>query len=107
MFGKIRIADTLEYEAILLPDSAIGADQAEKFVYVIGDDQQARRQVVETGPIALGLRVIRQGITAEDRVVIAGLQRIRQGIAVEPKPESIVADESDSTVYDSNPVERE
>ncbi|TWU25472.1 Efflux pump periplasmic linker BepF [Novipirellula galeiformis] len=106
MFGKMQIANTLPYEALLLPDAAIGADQSENFVYVIDEDNTARLQVVETGPLALGLRVIRSGITATDRIVVGGLQRVRPGAPVEAKTEVITADESNTVKYDSAPMEK-
>ena len=107
MFGKIRIAYTAEYEALLLPDAAIGADQSESFVYLVGGDNQASRQVVETGPISHGLRVIRSGITADDLVVVEGLQRVRPGAPVDPQPATIIADADETIKYDSTPVKKE
>ncbi|MFG0263189.1 MAG: efflux RND transporter periplasmic adaptor subunit [Novipirellula sp. JB048] len=106
MFGKMQIATSLPHEALLIPDTAIGADQAENFVYVIEEDNTARLQVVETGPLALGLRVIRSGITATDRIVVGGIQRVRPGAVVQAESEQIVADESDMAKYDSVPMEK-
>ncbi len=106
MFGKIRIANTLEYEAMLLPDASIGADQSDKFVYVIAEDNTASRKVIETGPLVFGLRVVRSGIAAEDRVVIGGLQRVRPGAKVDPQEKAIVAEEDEAESYDSTPREK-
>jgi len=106
MFGKIQLAGTAPYEALLLPDAAIGADQSEQFVYVVDQDNQVRLQVVETGPLALGMRVIRDGVTADDRVVIGGLQRARPGIEVAPTEEKLVAQQRDEPRYESSPTEK-
>lgn len=106
MFGVARIANSNEHEAILLPDEAIGADQSESFVYVIDEENQARIQIVETGPMALGLRVIRHGIAPGDRVVIGGLQRVRPGSPVDPKETTISADESQAVQLDATPMEK-
>jgi hypothetical protein len=40
---------------------------------------------VEIGPLIRGLRVIRTGLTANDRVVIEGLPRARPGQKVKPE----------------------
>src|SRR5690606_36523523 len=106
MFGKMQIANSLPREALLIPDTAIGADQAESFVYVIDEDNTARLQVVETGPLALGLRVIRSGITATDRIVVGGLQRVRPGATVQATTEVITADERNAVKYESAPMEK-
>ncbi len=107
LFARVRLANTLEYEAMLLPDEAIVADQAQRFVFVVGPDNQIIRKVIETGPLALGLRVIRKGIDPEDRVVISGVQRVRPGVVVEPNPTSIEVSERDMNDYDSAPVEKD
>lgn len=103
LFGKVRIAATPRYEAILVPDAAIGADQAESFVYVLDGQNQVQRRIVETGPLALGLRVIRSGLDTEDRVLLGGLQQVRPGITVDPKLETIPVDDTDLAQYDTTP----
>jgi RND family efflux transporter MFP subunit len=107
IFAKLRVANTLEYVAMLLPDSAIGSDQSEKFVYVVGADKRVSRRVVETGPLALGLRVIRSGLEPDEQVVINGLQRVRPGAEVDPRPATLRAMENDPNIYDSTPVEKD
>lgn len=77
-FGRLRLFGG-EREALLIPDSAIVSDQSRKIVYVVADDGMVSMKTVELGPIVEGLRLIRQGIAATDRVVIEGLQRARPG----------------------------
>jgi len=85
MFARVRLQGSPEYEAVLLPDEAIGTDQANRFVYVVGDDDVPRRQLVELGPLVDGLRVIRNGLTADDWVVTKGQQRVRPEQKIVPK----------------------
>jgi multidrug efflux system membrane fusion protein len=85
MFARVRIPGTPRYQAILLPDAAIGTDQASKFVLVVGADNVVARRPVRLGPLDGGLRVIREGIKADDWVVTNGIQRARPGMTVEPK----------------------
>ncbi len=89
MFGRARIAGSAKYRAVLLPDDAIGTDQANKFVYVVADDGTVSRKVVTLGPINGGLRIVRTGLNADDWVVIKGLQRARPGQKVNPKREPL------------------
>ena len=73
------------YEALLLPDEAIGADQSEAFVYVVGDGNVVERRPVDVGRIEGTFRVIEAGLTAADRVVVNGLPRVRPGVTVDPQ----------------------
>ncbi len=89
LFVKVRLPGSGQYEAVLIPDSAIGSDQSEKFVYVIGDDNAVNQQVVALGPISHGLRIIREGLTGSEMIVTRGLQRIFPGAEVEVTEEAI------------------
>jgi RND family efflux transporter MFP subunit len=89
MFARVRIAGSARYEALLLPDEAIGTDQTAKFVYVVADDGTAARKALELGPMIEGLRIVRAGLEAGDWVVTKGVQRARPGQKVTPKREPI------------------
>jgi len=84
LFGRIQLLGEGPYEALILPDEAIGTDQAQRLVYVVGDDN-----VVAARPVMLGrplgaLRVVRSGLKPTDRVVINGILRVRPGSTVTP-----------------------
>lgn len=79
MFGAARVAGSAAYPALLVPDSAIATDQTRRIVYVVAEDGTVSAKPVVTGPLMQGLRVIRSGITAQDRVVIDGQQRAMPG----------------------------
>jgi hypothetical protein len=61
-------------------------------VYIVGDDNKVRYQAVEIGVLASGQRVIREGIAANDRVIMTGLQRLRPGMTVEARPQSTASE---------------
>jgi hypothetical protein len=63
---------------MLVPDAAIVTDQARRIVYVVAADGTTAAKPVELGPLVDGLRVVRSGLAATDRVVITGIQRIQQ-----------------------------
>jgi len=77
-FGRLRLFGG-KGEALLLPDSAIASDQASKIVFTVADDGTVGTKRVELGPMVEGLRVVRKGLAATDRIVIEGLQRARPG----------------------------
>jgi multidrug efflux system membrane fusion protein len=68
----------------LIDDRAVGTDLGNKFVYVLGKDQKVAYRKVTTGPLVDGLRVIENGLSADDVVVVNGLQHVRPGMQVNP-----------------------
>jgi RND family efflux transporter MFP subunit len=87
MFGRIRVPGSLPYLALLIPDAAIGSEQARKYVLVVDDGGMVRQKYVTLGQLDDGLRVIRDGLLASDRVIVNGLMRARPGIKVNAQEE--------------------
>ena len=85
MFGRLRLAGSGEYDAILIPDSAVQTDQSEKFVWIADDADAAQRRRITLGPIVDGLRVVRSGLAADDRVIVSGTQFVMAGAPVAPQ----------------------
>jgi RND family efflux transporter MFP subunit len=86
MFARVRVPGSPPYEALLLPDAAIGTEQARRFVIVIDDKDTARPRYVTLGQLTKdGLRVIKEGIGPDDRVVVSGLMQARPGQKVRPE----------------------
>lgn len=83
-FGRVRLIASAPYEALLVPDAAIATDQARKIVFVVKDDNTVEAKPVTLGPLDEGLRVVREGLKPEDRVIVDGLQRARVGAKVTP-----------------------
>ena len=84
-FARLRIIGSAPYEALLLPDVAIASDQSRKIVFVVKDDNTVEAKPVVLGPLDEGLRVIREGLKADDKVIVDGLQRARVGAKVTPQ----------------------
>jgi RND family efflux transporter MFP subunit len=89
LFARVRLAGSGKYVAMLLPDEAIGTDQTQRLVSVIGADNKVILRPVKLGPVVEGLRVIREGIAPEDWIVIKGVQRARGGTTVNPERKSL------------------
>jgi len=92
MFGRIRVPGSPMYQALLVPDAAIGTEQARKFVLVVGTDNKAVPKYLTLGPVVENnLRVIKDGLKADDRVIVNGLMRVRPGQTVTPQEQGAAA----------------
>lgn len=83
MFGNMRLATGAPAPAILIPDAAVQNDQAQKLVLVVGPDNVVAARTVVLGPQVDGLRVVRSGLAANERVVIGGGQGAPVGTKVQ------------------------
>jgi RND family efflux transporter MFP subunit len=89
MFGRISIPGSGRYEAILIPDEAIGSDQDRRIVYVVNPDNTVAAQQIRPGPKIDGYRLVREGLKGGETIVIDGLVRIRPGLAITPRPQTL------------------
>ena len=88
--GQFRIPASEQHIAILIPDGAVVTDQSRKVVMTVKEDGTVEPKVVRPGPMTDdGLRIIRSGLEASDRVIINGLVRARPGAKVSPQPGKI------------------
>ena len=94
LFARIRLPGSSRYEALLLPDEAIGTDQTQRFAFVVNDQHTVEYRKVTLGPIIGGLRVIRDGLKPEDWVIVNGVQRVRTGARVNPQPQETPEDQA-------------
>jgi RND family efflux transporter MFP subunit len=94
MFVTLQLLGRGPYEALLLPDEAIGADQSQRFVYVVGDGNVVARRSIDIGRIEGRFRIIEAGLTAADRVVVNGLPRVRPGATVDTQLIDLAATET-------------
>jgi RND family efflux transporter MFP subunit len=86
MFARVRVPGTAPYEALLVPDAAIGTEQARRFVMVVDDQDTGRPKYVTLGQVTKdGLRAIKDGIGPDDRIVVSGLMQARPGQKVKPE----------------------
>ncbi len=85
MFARVRVPGSVPYEALLVPDVAIASEQVRKYVLVVGDDNTAKQKYVTLGQLAGNLRIIKDGLSADDKVIVNGLARIRPNTKVTPQ----------------------
>ncbi len=82
LFARVQLLGSAEYDAVLIEDRAIGTDQSQRFVLVVGADNELEYRPVELGRSIEGLRVVRKGLKARDVIVTSGLQRVRPGMQI-------------------------
>jgi multidrug efflux system membrane fusion protein len=68
--------------AALINERAIATDQNRKYVFVVGADGKAEYRPIKLGPVADGLRVVREGLKPGEKIVVNGLQRVRPGAPI-------------------------
>src|ERR1700742_4889028 len=88
-FARVRVPIEEQKDALLVPDAALGSDQAGRYVLVVNADNVVEQRKVETGPLEGGLRVIESGLKGDDKVVVAGLLRAIPGQKVDPQLQKI------------------
>ncbi len=86
-FGRLRLPFSRSYDALLVPETALLTDQNRRIILTVAQDGTVRPARVELGPRQQdGLRVVRRGVAADDRVVVGGLLRARPGQRVTARP---------------------
>ena len=91
MFARIRVPGSPPHPALLIPDAAIGSEQARKYVLVVDDNNTVRQKYVTLGQLDDGLRVVRDGLLPTDRVIVNGLMHAQPGVKVKPEEQSAPA----------------
>ncbi|MCC6232733.1 MAG: efflux RND transporter periplasmic adaptor subunit [Verrucomicrobiales bacterium] len=81
-FARVRVPGNGNYPAVLVRDAALASDQGRAYALTIGESETVTARPVKTGPLLEGLRVIREGLSETDRVVVAGAMAVRPGTRV-------------------------
>ncbi|PSJ58105.1 efflux RND transporter periplasmic adaptor subunit [Kumtagia ephedrae] len=95
-FVRVRVPLGNEPGMLLVPDRAIGADQAGRYVLVAGKDDMVEQRTVQIGQLVGDLRVVTAGVAAEDRVLVSGLLDVVPGQKVEPQVRTLAAQSAGS-----------
>jgi len=84
-FARVRVPIGFPHHSLLISERAIDTDQGQKIVYVVDKDNKVAVRPIQLGALHDGLRVVDEGLTAGDQVIVVGLQQVRPGLLVEPK----------------------
>jgi RND family efflux transporter MFP subunit len=85
-FVRVRIPVSQPYTATLIPEAAIGTDQTVKYAYVLDEQNVARRRSLKLGRQIGSQRLILEGVSPGEKVVLSGLLRVRPDKPVTPRP---------------------
>jgi membrane fusion protein, multidrug efflux system len=86
MFARVQVPGSPPYDALLVPDDAIGTDQGRKFALTVTADNTAVAKYLTLGQVVEGnMRVVRTGLSPDDGVIVNGLMRARAGQKVTPQ----------------------
>jgi RND family efflux transporter MFP subunit len=107
LFVRVRLPLGAPYQALLIPAEAVLAEDGIKVVYVVNDKGVIEARTVELGRTQDGLRIVRRGLKAEDRVVVGRLQRLRPGKSVQPMEDEKPAPPRDKPGADARPARGE
>ncbi|MBC3362379.1 multidrug efflux RND transporter periplasmic adaptor subunit MexE [Pseudomonas sp. SWRI154] len=85
LYTRLKLVGSGTYSAVLINDEAVGTDLGKKFVLVMDAENKPAYRAVELGPKIEGLRIVRNGLSKDDTIIVKGLQRARPGSPVTPE----------------------
>ena len=98
LFARVRLIGSENRPAVVIDDRAVGTDQSQKFVYVVGENNVVDYRVVKLGRLFDGLRIVEEGLIPGERIVVNGLQRVRPGVTIAPQLVSMARREHETRV---------
>lgn len=84
LFARVKLIGSNSYQGILIDEKAIGTDLNRKFVLVVNQDNRLEYRNVVLGEKINGLRIVTDGLSPDDTIVVNGLQRVRPNMQVQP-----------------------
>ncbi|AVU76861.1 MULTISPECIES: multidrug efflux RND transporter periplasmic adaptor subunit MexE [Pseudomonas] len=94
LYARLKLVGSGTYSAVLINDEAVGTDLGKKFVLVMDADNKPAYRAVELGPKIEGLRIVRNGLSKDDTIIVKGLQRARPGTPVTPETVPMASEET-------------
>jgi RND family efflux transporter MFP subunit len=91
LFARVRFPIS-SAKAVLVPESALLSDQQGRYALVVNDKNQVEIRRVRIGTLEGTMRVVEEGLTPQDRVVVLGVLKARPGAVVAPKLQEPPAD---------------
>jgi RND family efflux transporter MFP subunit len=91
LFARVRIPIGDKYQAVLVPERAIGTDQGQKYVLIVNDKNVVEYRAVKLGRLFDTLRAIQDGVKPGELVIVNGIQRARPGLTVTPQRTEVAA----------------
>lgn len=100
-FARVRFPMSSR-NALLVPDAALLSDQQGRYALVVDANNEVQARRVKIGELEGDLRIVTEGLTPEDRVVVLGVLKARPGSKVTPRmqdaPAAAASKTSNATV---------
>lgn len=84
LYARLRVP-LVEKNALLVPQEALSSDQQGVFVLAVNPQNTVVRRNIKIGFLVGHMRVVEEGLTPKDWVVVAGLQKAIPGHQVTPE----------------------
>lgn len=84
LFARLRLPISGKTRVVLVPETAIGTDQAQRFVLLLSSSNTVEYRTIKLGPAIDGQRVVREGLTGTEKILVNGIARVRPGMPVQP-----------------------
>jgi multidrug efflux system membrane fusion protein len=97
LYARLELRSADKRPRALIDDRAVGTDLSNKFAYVVTSDHKVAYRRIVTGDLVDGLRVVEDGLTAKDQIVVSGLQHVKPGVEVAPKVVQMDTRRTDTT----------
>jgi RND family efflux transporter MFP subunit len=88
LYARVRVP-VKHGPALLVPQEAVGYDQRGPYVLIVKENNVVGQVPVRTGTLADDLRVIEDGLTGQEWVVVKGVQKALPGRQVTPERENV------------------
>jgi RND family efflux transporter MFP subunit len=87
-YVKVQLLLEQQPDTLVVPSQAIGEQQGDTYVYVVGSDNKVEFRNVTAGSSYGELRIITEGVKAGEKVVVNGLQKLKPGMTVKTETQA-------------------
>ncbi len=87
-YVKVQLLLEQQPNTLVVPSQAVGEQQGDTYVYVVGNDNKAEFRNVTAGSSYGGMRIIEKGVSAGEKVIVNGLQKVKPGITVKTETQA-------------------
>jgi membrane fusion protein (multidrug efflux system) len=106
LFVRIRVPIGTQPDALLVPESALGTDQAGRYLLIVRPNNVVEHRSVTVGTEEGAMRVVEHGLKPNERFIVEGLQRAREGSVVKPVEAKPAAGNASSPGPSAGPQEK-
>jgi membrane fusion protein (multidrug efflux system) len=85
-FVRVRVRGVTLPDAIVIPERAVSQGPQGPSVFVVAENDTAEARPIRLGPQVAAGRVVQEGLSGGERIVVDGVIRVRPGAPVRPVP---------------------